>query len=47
MLKKWFKQHDLLKGLIYALAAVVICVITITFFVAWIAWRSGAPIPVT
>ena len=47
MLKTWFKRHDLLSGLIYALAAVVICVIAIAFFVAWSAWRSGAPIPVT
>lgn len=45
MLKKWFKRHDLVRGLIYALAAVVICVIAITLFVAWIAAKSGAPVP--
>lgn len=47
MLKKWFKRHDLVRGLIYALAAVVICVIATALFVAWIAWRSGASIPAT
>lgn len=48
MSKKWFKKrHELLRDLIYTLVAVVIGVIAIAFFVAWIAWRSGAPIPVT
>lgn len=43
MSKKWF---DLLKGLIIVLAAGAIFVVALAFFVAWIAWRSGAPIPV-
>lgn len=43
MLKKSF-----LKVFLYfvsALAAVVVFLIAIAFFVAWIAWRSGAPLP--
>lgn len=31
--------------LVSALTAVVIFLIAIAFFVAWIAWRSGAPLP--
>ncbi len=42
MSKKWF---DLLKGLIVVLAAGVIFVVALAFFVAWIAWRSGMPLP--
>lgn len=43
MSKKWC---DLLKGLIIMLVAGAIFVVALAFFVAWIAWRSGAPIPV-
>lgn len=42
MSKKW---GDLLKGLII-LAAGAVFVVALAFFVAWIAWRSGAPLPV-
>lgn len=42
MLKKW---RDLLRGLIIVLAAGAVFVVALAFFVAWIAWRSGAPIP--
>lgn len=45
MLKKWFKRYDLVSGLIYALAAVVIGMIATALFVAWIAAKSGAPVP--
>lgn len=44
MSKKW---RDWLKIFICVLAAGVVFVIALAFFVAWIAWRSGAPIPVT
>lgn len=42
MSKKW---SDLLKGLIVLLVAGAIFVVALAFFVAWIAWRSGAPLP--
>lgn len=38
-------EHALLKNIILALTAVAICVIVTAFFVAWIAAKSGAPIP--
>lgn len=44
MSKKW---RDRLRGLIIVLAAGVIFVVALAFFVAWIAWRSGVPIPAT
>ncbi len=44
MSKKW---RDLLRGLLSVVVASVVLVIVLAFFVAWIAWRSGAPIPVT
>lgn len=31
--------------LVSVLIAVVVFLIAIAFFVAWIAWRSGAPLP--
>lgn len=31
--------------LVLVLIAVVVFLIAIAFFVAWIAWRSGAPLP--
>lgn len=31
--------------LVSVLAAVVVFLIAIAFFVAWIAWKSGAPLP--
>lgn len=31
--------------LVLVLIAVVVFLIAIAFFVAWIAWRSGAPFP--
>lgn len=43
MSKKWC---DLLRKLIIVLAAGAIFVVVLSFFVAWIAWRSGVPIPV-
>lgn len=43
MSKKWC---DLLRGLIIVLAAGAVFMVALAFFVAWIAWRSGVPIPV-
>ena len=36
------KEKD---NVILTLAAIVVLLIAIAFFVAWIAWRSGAPLP--
>lgn len=41
MSKKWC---DILKGIIFVLVASVAFVVALAFFVAWIAWRSGAPL---
>ena len=43
MSKKRF--HKLILHFILTLAAIVVLLIAIAFFVAWIAWRSGAPVP--
>lgn len=43
MSKKQF--HKLILHFVLTLAAIVVLLITIAFFVAWIAWRSGAPLP--
>lgn len=43
MLKKRFRKVVL--HFVLALAAVVVLLIAIAFLVAWIAWRSGAPLP--
>jgi hypothetical protein len=43
MSKKRFRKLILHFGLV--LAAVVVLLIAIAFLVAWIAWRSGAPLP--
>lgn len=43
MSKKRF--HKLILHFILTLAAIVVLLIAIAFFVAWIAWRSGAPLP--
>lgn len=43
MSKKWC---DLLKGLLIILAAGAVFAVALAFFVAWIAWRSGTPLPV-
>ena len=43
MSKKQF--HKLILHFILTLAAIVVLLIAIAFFVAWIAWRSGAPLP--
>ena len=43
MSKKWFRK--LILHFVLALAAVVVLLIAIAFLVAWIAWRSGAPLP--
>ncbi len=44
MSKKW---RDLLGGLMVVLAVGAVFVGALAFFVAWIAWRSGIPIPAT
>lgn len=43
MSKKRFRK--LILHFVSALTAIVVLLITIAFFVAWIAWRSGAPLP--
>ena len=43
MSKKRFRK--LILHFVPALTAIVVLLITIAFFVAWIAWRSGAPLP--
>lgn len=43
MSKKWVRKFILY--FVLALAAIVGLLIAIAFFVAWIAWRSGAPLP--
>lgn len=43
MSKKQF--HKLILHFVLTLAAIVVLLITVAFFVAWIAWRSGAPLP--
>ena len=43
MSKKRFRKIFL--HFILIAAAVVVLMIAIAFFVAWIAWRSGAPLP--
>ncbi len=43
MSKKRFRK--LILHFVLALAAVVVLLIAIAFLVAWIAWRSGAPLP--
>ncbi len=43
MSKKRFRK--LILHFVLALAAIVVLLIAIAFFVAWIAWRSGAPLP--
>lgn len=43
MSKKQF--HKLILHFVLTLAAIVVLLIAIAFFVAWIAWRSGAPLP--
>ena len=43
MSKKRFRK--LILHFVLALAAVVVLLIAVAFFVAWIAWRSGAPLP--
>ncbi len=43
MLKKRFRKVVL--HFVLALTAVVVLLIAIAFLVAWLAWRSGAPLP--
>lgn len=43
MSKKRF--HKLILHFVLALTAVVVFLIAIAFLVAWIAWKSGAPLP--
>lgn len=43
MSKKRFRK--LILYFVLALTAIVVFLIAIAFFVAWIAWRSGAPLP--
>lgn len=43
MSKKRFRK--LILHFVLTLAAIVVLLIAIAFFVAWIAWRSGAPLP--
>ncbi|WP_285828669.1 MULTISPECIES: hypothetical protein [Pseudomonadati] len=43
MSKKQF--HKLILHFVLTLAAIVVLLIAVAFFVAWIAWRSGAPLP--
>ena len=43
MSKKRFRK--LILHFVLALAAVVVLLIAIAFLVAWIDWRSGAPLP--
>ena len=43
MSKKRFRK--LILHFVLALAAIVVLLIAIAFFVAWIAWRSSAPLP--
>ena len=43
MSKKRFRK--LIRHFVLALAAIVVLLIAIAFFVAWIAWRSGALLP--
>lgn len=43
MSKKQF--HKLILHFVLTLAAIVVLLIAVAFFVALIAWRSGAPLP--
>jgi len=43
MSKRRFRR--MLLHFVLALTAVVVFLIAIAFLVAWIAWRSGAPLP--
>ena len=43
MSKKQF--HKLILHFVLTLAAIVVLLIAVAFFVAWISWRSGAPLP--